>query len=113
MGEIPTSLVWLGCSLGINAVVVHFYFEFELLNQGAAVFLHSLPMKSRKGFAHDVYFCHTCQGCSWPHNHILPDTEWQLSVLCSGDFQTLIFNKLDHKLSVETLLGIWLICLSY
>ena len=43
------------------------------------------------------HLCYACRPCSWHYRQRLPDTKWQITQSCFHNFQTLIFNKLDHK----------------
>ena len=75
---------------------------------GAAMLVHSLPIKSRKRWVHDVI--NTC--ATYPGLARLPDTKRQCSQPCFCDFQTLNFNTPDHKLT-ETLLWEYVLLHSY
>ena len=60
--------------------------------------VHSLLLKSRKRWAHDVIdTCITYAGLVHDVTDKLINTKWLRSLLCFRDFQTLIFVQIGHK----------------
>ena len=94
-------LALYSCSINVYTTEVIFMLPVWAA-QGAAMSVHSLPIKSRKSSAQTQYTPVPYTSLWWPcacHRHRLPETKWQCSRTCFCDFEMSVPNKLDHKLA--------------